>query len=131
MKPAQNECSSSTGAFPGDELPGGVYRSVVFAFAWMMLAAWLAFGGSVGTDLDLTIASILCAVFLGIPFVMHRTATKSCRWHNRNNRSFLRSGLDTATGPISGKEAWLQVALIPIALALAATLIGGIFVLTS
>ena len=38
--------------------------------------------------------------------------------------------MEISTGTISGKEAWLQVIVIPAALAVAATLIGGAFVLT-
>ena len=75
-EPTPNPFDARTEAAPGDELPSAVYRSVVFALAWMMLAAWLAFGKSAGTDLDLVIASVLCAVFLSIPFILHRTASK-------------------------------------------------------
>ncbi len=130
-EPTPNPFDARTEAAPGDELPSAVYRSVVFALAWMMLAAWLAFGKSAGTDLDLAIASVLCVVFLSIPFIMHRTASKRSQQRSQNEKRFIQSSFDTATGTISGKEAWLQVVLIPIALALAATLIGGVFALTS
>ena len=41
-KTAGSEYRSSYGSIPGEEFPGAIYRTVVFAFAWMMLAAWLA-----------------------------------------------------------------------------------------
>ena len=63
-----------TNSIPGDEFPPAVYRTIVFAFAWMTLAAWLAFGGATGTDLDLAIATLLFTVFLALPITMYRTA---------------------------------------------------------
>ena len=116
---------------PGDEFPVVVYQSIVIAFAWMMIAAWLAFGGATGTDLDLAIATVLCTVFLAIPIIMHRTACNRLQRPHSVSKQFLSSRVDIATGSISGAEAWLQVILIPAALALAATLIGVVFVVTS
>ncbi len=69
-----DEPRSNCESVPGDEFPTTVYRSMVIAFAWMMLAAWLAFGGTGGTDLDLAVATVLFAVFLALPIIMHRTA---------------------------------------------------------
>lgn len=122
---------SSYGSIPGDEFPAALYRTVVFAFVWMMLAAWLAFGGAAGTDLDLAIATVLCTVFLGIPIVLYRTACNRVQRTNLNSKRFLQSRVGIATGTISGTEAWLEIILIPVALALAATLIGGVFVFMS
>ena len=130
-KTAGSEYRSSYGSIPGDEFPTAVYRTVVFAFVWMMLAAWLAFGGAAGTDLDLAIATVLFTVFLGIPILLYRTARNRLQRTNQNSGQFLESHVDIATGPISGAEAWLEVILIPMALALAATLIGGVFVFMS
>jgi hypothetical protein len=42
-------------------------------------------------------------------------------------KGFLSAGFETATGRLSAREAWLQVALVPIALAVAAVLIGGVY----
>ena len=118
-------------SLPGDEFPPAVYRSVVIAFGWMMLSAWLAFGGTTGTDLDLAVATVLCAVFLALPILMHRSASSRLDRSSQGVGLFLASRVDTWTGLIPGREAWLQVILIPAGLALAATLIGGVFVLTS
>ena len=96
-----------------------------------MLAAWLAFGGATGTDLDLAIATVLCMVFLSIPIVLYRTARNRLQRTNQNSKQFLESHVDIATGTITGTEAWLEVILIPVALALAATLIGGVFAFMS
>jgi len=126
------EHRSNYDSVPGDEFPTTVYRSIVMAFAWMMVAAWLAFGGTSGTDLDLTVATVLFVVFLALPIIMHRTAANrqghEPQWAPQR---FLSSQVEIATGTISGREAWLEVLLIPIALALAATLIGAAYVFLS
>jgi uncharacterized membrane protein YtjA (UPF0391 family) len=129
---ADDKHRSNYDSLPGEEFPAAVYRSIVIAFAWMMVAAWLAFGGTAGTDLDLAIATVLFIVFLALPIIMHRTAV------NRHGHEpqpalqrFRSSRVDIATGSLTGREAWLEVLLIPIALALAATLIGGAYVFLS
>ena len=131
-KSTDDERRSNYGSVPGDEFPTTVYRSIVIAFAWMMVAAWLAFGGSSGTDLDLAVATVLFVVFLALPIIMHRTAaTRQGHRPQSARQRFWSSQVDIATGSLSGREAWLEVLLIPIALALAATLIGGAYVFLS
>jgi hypothetical protein len=129
---SDDERRSNHDSVPGDEFPVAIYRSIVIAFAWMMAAAWLAFGGAGGTDLDLAVATVLFVVFLALPIIMHRTAS------NRHDHEphpapqrFRSSQIEIATGTLSGREAWLEVLLIPTALALAATLIGGAYVFLS
>jgi hypothetical protein len=123
----EDEHSSGYGSIPGAEFPVAVYRTIIVAFAWMLAAAWLAFGGTIGTDLDLTVASVLCLVFLALPIIMYRTSCKSLQKAPLAPKHFLSSRVEVATGPLSGGEAWLQVILIPFALALAATVIGGVY----
>jgi uncharacterized membrane protein YtjA (UPF0391 family) len=123
-----DEHRSNYDSIPGDELPPAVYRTIVFAFAWMMLAAWLAFGGASGTDLDLAVATVLFVVFLALPIIMYRTARNRLQRQRTVPKEFISSRVDIATGTLSAREAWLQVLMIPIALALAATLIGGAYV---
>ncbi len=123
---------SSYGTIPGDEFPPVVYRSVGLAFAWMLAAAWLAFGSASGTDLDLALATVLFTVFLALPVLLYRTARNRLPRNGSEGphpaaKQFLSSRVDIATGTLSGREAWLQVILIPAGLALAATIIGGAY----
>lgn len=127
---------SSTGLHPKpDELPGGelpraVYRSVVAAFIWMIAAAWITFGRGREADFALTAASLLILIFLMLPFIIYVTATHHMKAKQETLQHFLRSEVDTATGPLSGREVWVEIAIIPIALALAATLIGIVYAFT-
>lgn len=128
-KTATQEARSGYGKMPGGEFPTAIYVSVAGAFAWMLGAAWYAFGTTTGTDLDLAIITVLGIVFLGIPAALHHTAATRYPPAPKRMGDFLSSQVDTATGPMRGGQAWLEVMLIPLALAIAATLIGGVYVL--
>ena len=126
---AVKEARSGYGVMPGSEFPTAIYFSVAGAFAWMLGAAWLAFGTNVGTDLDLAMVTVLALVFVGIPAAMHHTAATRYPSEPKPMAGFLSSQVDTATGWMPAGQAWLEVMLIPAALAIAATLIGGVYIL--
>jgi hypothetical protein len=109
---------------PGEELPAFVYVSVFLAFAWILIASWLAFAGGADADLALAVAGVLTVVFFALPVLVRMTAASHSRARRQGQDDFLRSRVETATGPLTGASAWLQVLIIPLALALAATMIG-------
>jgi hypothetical protein len=127
--PAENEPRSSFGALPGAEFPSFVYVSVVAAFAWIMIASWLAFAQDMDAALSLGIAIVLGIVFFALPIIIRHIAKVVTRDKPDATGDlpgdFLTTPVDTATGPLTGASAWLQVLLIPLTLALAATLIGA------
>ncbi|WP_295557084.1 hypothetical protein [uncultured Hyphomicrobium sp.] len=116
---------------PGGELPRAVYRTVGAAFAWMMLAAWLAFGTAREADFTLAFASLLFLVFFGVLLFIVTTARHHMTAPRETLDHFLQSDVDTASGPLPGRAAWIEIAVIPLALALAATAIGLVFVFTT
>ena len=91
---------SGYGLIPGGEFPMAIYVSVAGAFAWMLTAAWIAFGTATGTDLDLAMVTVLGTVFLAIPAAMHYTAATRYSSAPTRMAEFLSSQVDTATGPI-------------------------------
>jgi hypothetical protein len=125
----EREPRSNLGAIPGAEFPGFVYGSVLAAFAWIMLASWLAFARDMDASLALGVVVVLGIVFFALPIIVHHVATAFSRPRPEMPHDFLSAPVETATGPLSGASAWLQVLLIPLALALAATLIGGAYLL--
>jgi len=129
--PPAGEEGAETRVFvmPGAELPGAVYITVVVAFAWMLAMAWLAFSSSDGIDLDLGIATGLALMFLIVPLAIHHTATHVVHKAGMSVRTFLEGPFDTFTGKMPARQAWLEVAMIPVSLAIAATLIGIVFLL--
>jgi len=129
-EPAPHETRSGYGVLPGAEFPTALYVSVAGAFAWMFGFSWLAFGvGGGGVGLDLTMVTVLATVFLTIPLAMYHTASTRFPSVPKRMAAFLQSPIDTYTGPMPPGQAWLEVLLIPGALALAATLIGTVYML--
>ena|SRR5438874_10465581 len=117
---------SDASLVPGEEFPVAVYLSVVAAFAWILLVSWLAFGAGTEADLGLGIATVLGIVFFALPILMYRTATHRFRGQRQRVDDFLCSPVDTATGKLTGSQAWLQILVIPLALAFAAIAIGAV-----
>lgn len=116
---------------PGGELPRAVYKTVLAAFAWMLLAAWIAFGTAREADFTLAFASLLFFIFFAILAFLSVTARHHMRASEETVSHFLHADVDTATGPMSGRSAWIEIAVIPVALALAATLIGMVYMFTA
>jgi 4-hydroxybenzoate polyprenyltransferase len=97
----------------------------VFAYAWLGMAFWLTFGGG-ETSLILSIILVLCIVYVGLLIggaVMGRNMTPE-RGQDRSVREFLEGRVDIATGHVTGREAMMQIALLPIALAVGGTAIA-------
>lgn len=115
---------SSYGSVPGAEFPPVVYLSVLAAFVWVLVSSWLAFAGDDDADLALAIAIVLAIVFFALPVMIRQVAASRSHTPRERPVDFLSSRVETATGTLTGASAWLQVLLIPLALALAATLIG-------
>lgn len=128
-KAGEDTPRSSYGTVPGAEFPTFVYVSVLAAFAWIMLASWLAFAGDMDAALALGIAVVLGIVFFALPIIIRQVAVANTHNRPKMTDDFLAAPVETATGPLPGSSAWLQVLLIPLALALAATLIGAAYVL--
>ena len=120
---------SNYGAVPGAELPVAVYISVFAAFAWIVLASWLAFGNGADAELALGFAGVLTVVFFALPVLVYLTAAAHRHGRREKTHGFGASRVETATGTLSGASVWLQIVLIPAALALAATLIGAVSLL--
>jgi hypothetical protein len=122
---------SAHGRLPGVEFPKAVYRSVVAAFGFILLASWAAFGGGEDSDLALGFASVLTIVFFALPIIMRKTAAAHSDDKLTALPEFLGSPVEIATGTLTGAEAWLQVLIIPLALAFAAAAIGAVYVIVA
>ena len=88
----------------------------------------MAFAGDGDADLALSFVLVLSVVFFALPVLVYLTARHRAADVD-GGKKLLSEPVETATGALSGASAWVQVLLIPSALALAATLIGGVAVL--
>jgi hypothetical protein len=101
------------------------------AFAFIIVASWIAFGDSDDADLALALATVLTIVFFALPILVRRTAAARSRDKPQALDAFLGSHVETATGRLRGGEAWLQILTIPLALVLAAVMIGAAYLLVT
>jgi hypothetical protein len=103
-----------------------VVKIALAAVLWFLAVTWLAFAGSGGVDIDLTIVTLFFAIFFTLFLLLASFSVADPRWPTRNTsvREFLTSKVGLATGTESGRDVLIEIALVPVVLAFAATLIG-------
>jgi uncharacterized membrane protein YdfJ with MMPL/SSD domain len=108
---------------PGSELHPVVYQSLLMMPIVILLASWLAFGKGRGIDVDLTMVFMVFLAFTAIPTLLFLAGRGNARRHDTIEQ-FGQSSVETASGPMTGRQAWAEIALVPAALAIAAILFG-------
>ncbi len=111
--------TTKTQRVPGSELPGFVYRSVAWICVAAMLVVWLAFDRNSHIGSLLIIVTLVLGAAIGLPAVLAHMG--------KSRTDFLSSNVDTATERLTGAEAWTQILIIPLSLALATILIGIVY----
>jgi hypothetical protein len=108
-----------------------VVEIAIGATVWFLLVTWLSFAEGRGIDRDLVVVTLFFVMFFALFLLTASFAAHDPRWHLRNTsfREFLRSDVGTATGTMRGRDVLLEIALVPVSLALAATVIGLVVVL--
>ena len=104
-----------------------VVKIAIGAVLWFLAVTWFAFAGGGGVDLDLTVVTLFFAIFFTLFLLtrdVQRRATRAGRPADTSLREFLTSKVGLATGEESGRDVLIEIALVPVALAFAATLIG-------
>lgn len=104
------------------DIPASVGRMILAAYAMMMAALLLFFTGSVEALMMVVISAIYTAIYLAVPTTFLIAEGRS---GGRPMADFLAHGLDTATGHIEGREALLQILLIPAAIIVAILVLGS------
>jgi len=110
---------------PGTELPGFVYRSVAWIAVAALLVVWVAFGRSAHIGYLLVIITLVLGAALGLPAVLAHMGKR--RTQSEKLEDFLTSNVDTATERLTGAQAWIQILIIPVSLAIATILIGIVY----
>jgi hypothetical protein len=111
------EPAHASAAVSTDQMYPGVFGLAAAAYGAMMLSFWLLFVSDVGTFLSLAVCTAYFGMYFGVPAVMHRVARQAeTQVAGGSLGQFLRSDLETITGPISGWAAVTQVLVIPVSL---------------
>jgi hypothetical protein len=107
-----------------------VVEIAVAAAIWFVAVTWLDFARGPGVDLDLAVVTLFVVIFFALFLLTATYGRDDPRWHlpGPSFRAFLGARIGTATGPMRGRDALLEIPLVPVALALAATLIGLVWV---
>ncbi len=124
-----NNEAARTRRLPGAEFPRFVYRSIMAICIWMLLVVWAVFGRNEHSDFILFIVTLFLVIFLALPILLARVGRKGTQ--ARKLKDFLASSVETATGRLTGEEAWIQILIVPLSLALATALIGIVYLIVS
>jgi hypothetical protein len=116
--------------------PGSVHPVVIeigiAAALWFLAVTWLSFAWGREVDLDLAVVTLFFVIFFTLFLLTASYAVKDPRWQLpvQSFAAFLKNeNIEIDTGEMRGRDVLLEVALIPVSLAFAATLIGLAWVL--
>lgn len=107
-------------------------RAAIVAAAWFVIAMAISFSGTIETDYLMWVTVGFSLIFFGLTLGIASRAAHDRRWedHPVSFAEWERDDVATGTGRISSREALVQLLTLPIALAIGATAIGLIFVLS-
>jgi hypothetical protein len=112
----------------GGESHPRVYGSLLVSILIFVMASWLAFGRDGETDYLLMIVGFIFAAFAALPTLIFLAGRSEARADGERKPmtidEFVNDRIATGSGLLTGRQAWLQIAVIPLSLALAAISIG-------
>ncbi len=96
----------------------------VAAALWLVLVAWFAFGGG-ETSLALAVITTVGVIYVGLLLLLGKNAYRAGgAVATRSFRQFLQGTVALETGPVSGRQALVQAAAMPVLLAIGGTVIA-------
>jgi hypothetical protein len=103
-----------------------VFKVAVGAVLWFIVVVWTAFAGPGGIDFYLAIVTLFCAIFVSLFLLVASFTTGDTRWPTRRTsfRAFLDSDVGIGGETMRGRDVLIEIVLVPVVLAFAATLIG-------
>jgi hypothetical protein len=102
------------------------FKIAIGAIIWFLGVTWIAFAGEGGIDLNLAIVTLFCAIFVSLFLLVASFTEGDSRWPTRQTslHAFLDSDVAIGSGTMRGRDVLIEIALVPVVLAFAATLIG-------
>jgi hypothetical protein len=106
-----------------------VIKVALSAVVWFLAVTWLDFTGGVEVDLDLAVVTGLFVAFFTLLLLTASMVIDDPRWAQPKATftDFLNDDVPVDSGTLQGRDVLVQIALLPIALAVGATLIGLIW----
>ncbi|MGM0559657.1 MAG: hypothetical protein ACQETX_01135 [Pseudomonadota bacterium] len=117
--PDSNQPTSNRPQAPR-ELHPGFFWVVLLAWLWLVVAFWSAFAGNLQSAWMVTISTAFFGMYFGLSAILLGLQRDREPVH-KSFLAYLRGRMDTFTGAVSGRGALVQVAIIPVSLALAGT----------
>lgn len=94
------------------------------AASWLVAGAWMVFGGT-DTSTVLAMVTVILVMYAGLMLgggaFAHNVTPDQAR--SRTFTDFLKGHVDTATGLLTGRQALVEIATMPVILALGGTVI--------
>jgi hypothetical protein len=102
------------------------------AALWFITVTWVGFARGGEIDWDLVVMTLFFIGFFALFLLAASYAVKDKRWHlpSTSFHQFLDSPVGTATGTMRGRDALIEIAMVPVSLALAATVIAIVVMAT-
>lgn len=112
-------------AYPNTRLHGQVVKMLAGINAFIIGAFWVIFQGDAEALFMVAIGGVYLIAYLGTPWAMARVGGLKLD-EQKSFGEFLREPFETWTGVITGRQAAIQVLLVPSAIALAVVGMGMI-----
>jgi hypothetical protein len=108
-----------------------VFEIAIGAVLWFLAVTWIAFAGRGGIDLDLAVVTLFCTIFVSLFLLVASLNGRDSRWQTKQTtlRTFFDSDVQIGSGTMRGRNVLIEIALIPVTLAFAATLIGLVWMI--
>ncbi|MEZ5827449.1 MAG: hypothetical protein R3D30_15625 [Hyphomicrobiales bacterium] len=132
MTPATHRAPATTKQEIGHQRRRGAVHPVAIevglaAAIWFIAVSWLSFAWDREVDINLAVVTLFFVIFFTLFLLTASHAIDDPRWPSKTESfvSFLRDdNIAIDRGTMKGRDVFIEVTLIPVALAFAATLIG-------
>jgi hypothetical protein len=107
-----------------------VAKIAIGAAVWFLAIVWFSFAWGAEVDFLLAIVTLFFVMFFTLFLLTATYGLQDPRWRlpQTSFSEFLVSNVGTATGTMRGRDVLIEIALVPVSLALAGTLIGLVWV---
>ena len=103
-----------------------VFKIALSAVVWLLAVAWLDFSGGAEVDLSLAVVTGFFVMFFTLFLVTASMVVNDPRWQlpRASFRKFLDDDVPIDRGVMRGRDVLIHIAMLPVTLAIAGTLIG-------